>query len=184
MSVETEEKELPGYVEPVPEFYNRLIALTNMTNSGLGEMGVLDTHSAKRLENLEQVLERLKKISEKELQNEELSEDDYDFIKSFGEELEGVTGDVEKNAQKTTIIADVGTDPRSGNVLEEGVGYVDMIVVAYELPDGRILLGAGPVMTYYEFEHPMSDRLTDEAWRKMLENSPPSKPEWSDSFYG
>lgn len=184
MPQETEEKEVRGYVEPVPEFYNRLIALTNMTNSGLEEMDVLDTHSTKRLENLEQVLGRLKEISEKELQNEELTEDDYDFIESFGEELEGVIGDVEKNAQKTTIIADVGTNPRSGNVLEEGVGYVDMIVVAYELPDGRILLGAGPVMTYYEFEHPMSDRLTDEAWRDMLENSPPSKPEWSDSFYG
>lgn len=182
MPLEPEEKEVRGYVEPVPEFYNRLLALTRMTNSGLGEMGVLDTYSTNRLKNLEQVLERLEEISEKELQNEELSAEDYDFIESFGEELEDVTGNVEKKAQKTTIVADVGTDPNSGNVLEEGVGYVNMIVVAYELPDGRILLGAGPVMTYYEFEHPMSDRLTDEAWREMLENSPPSEPEWSGSF--
>ncbi|MDW7732365.1 MAG: DUF3160 domain-containing protein [Methanolobus sp.] len=182
MPLETEDKVPLGYVEPVPEFYNRLLALTNMTNSGLGELNVLDTYSINRLEKLEMVLERLEKISEKELQNEELSEEDYDFIKSFEKELESVTGNIEEQAQKTTIVADVGTDPRSANVLEEGVGYVDMIVVAYELPDGRILLGAGPVMTYYEFEHPMSNRLTDEAWREMLENSPPSKPEWSASF--
>ncbi|MBN2110805.1 MAG: DUF3160 domain-containing protein [Methanosarcinaceae archaeon] len=182
MPIEPEKKEVRGYVEPVPEFYNRLLALTRMTNSGLGEMDVLDTYSTSRLENLELVLERLVEISGKELQNEELSEDDYDFIESFGEELEDVTGNVEKDAQKTTIVADVHTDPNSGNVLEEGVGYVDMIVVAYELPDGRILIGAGPVMTHYEFEQPMSDRLTDEAWREMLETSPPSKTKWASSF--
>lgn len=29
-------------------------------------------------------------------------------------------------------------------VLEEGVGYVDLALVAYKVPDGRIILGAGP----------------------------------------
>ncbi|WP_342707571.1 DUF3160 domain-containing protein [Methanolobus profundi] len=177
-----ETERIMGYVEPVPEFYNRLLALTRMTNSGLKEMDVLDIYSTNRLENLEQVLERLVMISEKELQNEELSEEDYEFIESFGEELEGVIAGVEKKDQKTTIVADVHTDPNSGNVLEEGAGYVDMVVVAYKLPDGRIFIGAGPVMTYYEFEQPVSERLTDEAWRKMLESSPPSKTEWSSTF--
>ncbi|WP_406658098.1 DUF3160 domain-containing protein [Methanolobus sp. ZRKC2] len=177
-----EEKEVVGYVEPVPEFYNRLLALTRMTNNGLGEMDVIETYSTNRLENLEQVLEKLVEISEKELQNEELSDEDYDFIESFGEELEDVIGGVEKENQKTTIVADVHTDINSGNVLEEGVGYVDMIVVAYKLPDGRIIIGAGPVMTHYEFEQPMSERLTDEAWREMLESSLPSKAEFSGSF--
>jgi len=36
-------------------------------------------------------------------------------------------------------------------MLEEGVGHVEMMVVAYKLPDGRILIGAGPVMSHYEF---------------------------------
>jgi hypothetical protein len=179
--LEPEEKEVVGYVEPVPEFYNRLLALTRMTKNGLEEMDVLDSASANRLDNLEQILERLVEISEKELRNEELTEEDYAFIKSFGEELQGTLGGVEEKAQKTTIVADVGTGPE-GTVLEEGVGYLDMMVVAYKVPDGRILIGAGPVMTYYEFEQPMSDRLTDEAWREMLEGETPSKPDWTDSF--
>ena len=33
-----------------------------------------------------------------------------------------------------------------------------------------ILIGAGPVLSYYEFKHPMDDRLTDEQWTLMLEN--------------
>jgi len=181
-SMPPEKKPVVGYVEPVPEFYNRLLALTRMTNSGLGEMGVLDGSAKHRLENLDVILERLVEISSKELENEELTEDDYDFIKNFGDNLDGVIAGVEDKAKKTTIVADVHTDGNTGQVLEEGVGYVDLIVVAYKLPDGRILVGAGPVMSYYEFKHPMSERLTDEAWRDLLAASPPEKPEWVSNF--
>jgi len=171
-SMPPEEKPVVGYVEPVPEFYNRLLALTRMTNNGLTEMDVLDDSSKYRLENLENILARLVNISSKELENKELSTDDYDFIKNFGDNLGGVIADVDDKAKKTTIIADVHTDINTEQVLEEGVGYVDMIVVAYKLPDGRVLVGAGPVMSYYEFKQPMDDRLTDEAWRDLLDSNP------------
>ena len=39
-------------------------------------------------------------------------------------------------------------------------------------------------MTYYEFKHPMSDRLTDEVWREMLKENPPEDPEWTDNYTG
>ena len=177
-----EEKPVVGYIEPVPEFYNRLLALTRMTNKGLDEMNVLDSSAKYRLESLEKILERLVELSEKELKNEELTPEDYDFIKSFGEKLSGVIADVDDKAKKTTIVADVHTDQNTRQVLEEGVGYVDLIVVAYRVPGGRILIGAGPVMSYYEFKQPMEDRLTDEKWREMLVSSPPEKPEWISNF--
>ncbi len=176
------EKPVVGYVEPVPEFYNRLLALTTMTTEGLDSMEVLDDTSRYRLQNLEEILERLVEISTQELEDQELSQEDYGFIKDFGEQLNGVIAEVEDRAKKTTIVADVHTDGNTRQVLEEGVGYVDMMVVAYMVPDGRILLGAGPVMTYYEFKQPMSDRLTDEAWRDMLQDDPPEKPEWITNF--
>ncbi|MFH1448108.1 MAG: DUF3160 domain-containing protein [Candidatus Micrarchaeota archaeon] len=171
-----------GYVEPVPEFYNRLLALTRMTNKGLTGMDVLDKSSQYRLQRLEGILGRLVNISEKELENEELSEEDYDFINDFGDELEEVISEVEEKAKKTTIIADVHTDQNSKQVLEEGTGYVKFIVVAYKLPDSRILVGAGPVFSYYEFKQPMSDRLTDEKWRELLEPDPPDELEWVPNF--
>ncbi|MHC1566719.1 MAG: DUF3160 domain-containing protein [Candidatus Syntropharchaeia archaeon] len=171
------EKSVIGYVEPVPEFYNRLLALTRMTNKGLTEMGVLDDSARHRLKNLEEILKQLIEISKKELEGKEL-EENYEFIKNFGEELNGVIADVEEKSKKTTIVADVHTDTNTGMVLEEGVGYVDLIVVAYKVPDGRILIGSGPVMSYYEFKHPMDDRLTDEKWREMLMDNPPDRPEW------
>lgn len=174
-----EEEKITGYVEPVPEFYNRLLALTKMTNKGLDDMGVLDDSSRYRLQNLEKILERLIDISKKELNGENLTEEDYRFIKDFGDELNGVIYSVEDDAKKTTIIADVHTEGNTGKVLEEGVGYVDLIVVAYMTPNGKIFLGVGPVMTYYEFKRPMDDRLTDEKWRELLSSSPPKSPEWT-----
>jgi len=182
MPMPVEEKPVVGYVEPVPDFYARLLALTKMTNQGLDEMGVFDPVSKARLENLEAVLSRLQAISEKELENEELTAEDYEFIRTFGEQLEGTIEDVDEKARKTTVVADVHTDGNTETVLEEGVGYVDMVVVAYKLPDGRVLMGAGPVMSYYEFKQPMSDRLTDEKWREMLEANPPQRPQWASKY--
>ena len=176
------EKPVVGYVEPLPEFYNRLLALTRMTTDGLSEMQVLDNLAKQRLESLERILERLLVLSEKELKNEELTEEDYEFIRNFGDEVNGVIADVDDKAKKTTIIADVHTDGNTGQVLEEGVGHVRLIIAAYKVPDGRILIGAGPGMSYYEFKHPMQDRLTDEKWRDMLKLNPPERPEWISNF--
>lgn len=177
-----EEKPVVGYVEPVPEFYNRLLALTVMTRDGLEDMGVLDHGAESRLNKLEEILLRLVDLSVKELRNVELSEDDYDFIRDFGDDLEDVIAGVDEMAKKTTMVADVHTDQNTGQVLEEAVGYVRLLVVAYKVPDGRVLIGAGPVMSYYEFKHSMSDRLTDEAWREMLSSDPPDRPEWVPNF--
>jgi hypothetical protein len=176
-----EEKPVVGYVEPVPDFYVRLLALTNMTNQGLDNMGVLDPASQARLTSLEGILTRLQEISEKELENKELTAEDYEFIKNFGGQIGGIA-DVDEKAKKTTIVADVHTDSNSQKVLEEGVGHVDMLVVAYKVPDGRTIIGAGPVMSHYEFKQPMENRLTDEKWREMLEANPPERPEWTSTY--
>jgi hypothetical protein len=73
-------KPVVGYVEPVPEFYARLLALTEMTENGLIDLDVLSETEKARLHSLERILERLIAISKAELENEELTEDDYEFI--------------------------------------------------------------------------------------------------------
>jgi len=171
-----------GYVEPVPQFYSRLLALTRMTKEGLDELGVLDDEAWSRMENLEWLLERLVRISEKELDNVELSQEDHNFIRDFGEHMEDTLTGVHDKAKKTTMVADVHTDQNTMQVLEEAVGYVRLMIVAYRVPDGRTLLGAGPVMSYYEFKQPIGERLTDEGWREMLDSNPPERPEWVPNF--
>jgi hypothetical protein len=171
--------EVTGYVEPVPEFYGRLLALTQMTRLGLSDLNALSTQSTERLINLEAILNRLIEIANKELTNQPLSEDDYQYIRGFAKKLEGAVVGVEEKGRKTTLIADVHTYSFEGLVIEEAVGNVDLIVVACPSPDGSIFLAAGPVLSYYEFKHPMSDRLTDEAWRAMLASpTRPDRPQW------
>jgi hypothetical protein len=173
-----------GFVEPVPEFYNRLLALTRMTRTGLKVMDVLDSTQENRLLSFEIILSRLKDISVAELAGTQLSEDDYNYIKLFSGVLAPlVTGLSDAEAARTTLVGDVHTDGNTYQVLEEGVGYVNLMVAAYWIPEGRLVLGAGPVFSYYEFKWPMSDRLTDEAWTNMLVNdTQPARPDWVSSF--
>ncbi len=182
-SITPEEKPVVGYVEPVPEFYTRILALTQMTRNGLTDLNVLNTTEIYRLQNLETVLQRLITLSKQELENQELTDDDYAFIRNFGENLDSIVTGVKDQGKETTIIADVHTDTNTEQVLEEGVGYVDLIMVAYMVPDGRIIAGAGPVFSYYEFKQPMNNRLTDEQWKQQLENGDePDRPLWTSSF--
>jgi hypothetical protein len=40
-------------------------------------------------------------------------------------------------------------------------------------------VAVGGVYSYYEFTQPVSDRLTDEAWRDMLDrDAAPGRPTW------
>ena len=181
-----------GYVEPVPEFYVRLLNLTKMTQNGLSHLltedQLADLNVNDSLDRLSSMLEKLLEISEKELENEVLTEEEYDFIKNFGKTstwlIEAIAGrgDVDPDVFKTVLIADVHTEGNTEKVLEEGVGYIKTLVVAYKLPEGHILLGVGPAFSYYEFKNPMDDRLTDEAWREMLSSKHPAEPEWTKSF--
>jgi len=181
-SYEPPPKPVVGYVEPVPEFYSRILALTKMTKNGLSSLDVLNETELSRLQNLENIIERLLNISKNELENKELDEKDYEFIRNFGENLDDIVTGVKERGKETTIVADVHTDTNTEKCLEEGVGYVDMILVAYMVPDGRVIIGAGPVFSYYEFKHPMNDRLTDEKWKEMLQANPPERASWVQSF--
>jgi len=68
-----------------------------------------------------------------------------------------------------------------GYALEEGVGYPTPILVVSPLAPYHLTLGA--VFTYYEFIVPANERLTDEAWREMLETgNAPEMPEWTKSY--
>jgi hypothetical protein len=178
-------KPLLGYIEPVPDFYARMLDLTTMTRKGLSRLSALSPQESDRLENLESVLDRALSIAISELEGKELTDDDYDFIRDFGSSLENIIVGVEAEGKETTIVADVHTDTNAPEeVLEEGVGYVDLVLVAYKVPDGRIIIGAGPTLSYYEFKQPIDNRLTDEQWKQMLKSGQaPPRPAWTSSFY-
>ena len=199
-----------NYVEPVPVFYARLAALTEMTRIGLDERGLLNDEDRDALSRLEELSLAFKTMAEKELRGEPLTEEENERIRFYGGELEHlVTISAEMDTaeqgvgtpiglaedQQAAVIADVATDPDPGGqggggpiVLEEGVGRVNEIyaVVPVFMPDGSSFLqvNQGGVFSYYEFTWPAADRLTDEKWREMLDKGEvPDLPPWTASFF-
>ncbi|MQY69474.1 MAG: DUF3160 domain-containing protein, partial [Firmicutes bacterium] len=143
-----------------------------------------------KIEEFEDLLAKLKIISEKELSHKELSEAEYSLIGNIGGRLASLKRFPEEIMKKITsgtdekidLIADVHTDPNTNQVLEEGVGSPFNIYVIIEDDKGYRLCRGG-VFSYYEFKHPMKDRLTDEKWQEMGKNKTrPPQPDWVRTF--
>jgi hypothetical protein len=196
-----------GYVEPNPELYARAGFLVEYLQKGLEERKVMTPAVKTALQTSREMMARLQSISEKELLGQVLSEEDYDYIEDINEVFDRIITDLaaalkvegqkpdgpvethtdlagREDAFKTTIVADVHTEANTKKVLEVGTGYIDWVIVAHASKDGRIGLAVGPMFSYYEFPHPMSDRLTDEKWRKLLSSGPPERPAWIVEFIG
>ena len=192
-----------GYVEAEPEVYARLTALVNATSKGLEGYGVLSAEDKANLELLAGITGQLQTISEKELKNELPTEEEFDFIKSYGGQLEHFWQEVNKDSAENeyftteefpaAIVADVATDP-NGTCLELGTGRVGTIQVIITV-DGVKKVAWGSVYSFYQFEQPIEDRLTDSKWRQMLgielgengaynydKENQPKKEDWSESY--
>jgi hypothetical protein len=177
-----------GYVEPVPALYARLAGLCRMMIAGLTSRSLLSNDIAQKLHTLLEFLLQLKSISVKELAGQALNDTDIVQIRYSYLTLQNVT-QIPANTSVTSdadrfmsLIADVHTDPNTQMVLEEAVGDPMFIYVAIPV-DGQVFLARGGVLSYYEFQQPMSDRLTDEAWQDMLSSgSTPGLPGWTSSF--
>ncbi|MGC9072587.1 MAG: DUF3160 domain-containing protein [Caldisericum sp.] len=192
-----EEKPYPGYVEPVPEFYIKLLELTRLTKDGLTKIQDETSNSDLKnmieqkiysLDSLETLLKKLLSIVKKELENTPLDDSDYYTIKGIGTYFDSATqmlfsGETNLDLIKPTLVVDVHTDGNTKLVVEEGLGYVNTILVVCPDDKGNLNLAIGPVFSYYEFKYPIEKRLTDEEWRDMLEKgSVPPKPKWVSNF--
>jgi hypothetical protein len=180
-----------GYVEPEPVVYARLAAASSMMADGLDSRGLLTDEDEATLGNLESLATSLADISVKELEGTALTDADYEIIRTFGGQIEHIwyeinRADIEESRMSRTnwldenpaaIVADVATDP-NGRVLEVGTGHVWEIYAVVPV-DGKLKLVKGGIFSYYEFEWPLSDRLTDSKWREMLYAGPPDPPDWA-----
>ncbi|MHA1966986.1 MAG: DUF3160 domain-containing protein, partial [Candidatus Hodarchaeales archaeon] len=67
-----------------------------------------------------------------------------------------------------SLVADIFTSIPEKKILEVATGYLEHLVVILPSWNGTDILAVGPVFSYYEFITPMSNRLTDEDWRGIL----------------
>lgn len=196
-----EEPDDRGYVEPEPVVYERFASLAEQTAQGLKKYQMLSDADEDNLVKLEELALRLQTISNKELQNETLTDEEYDLIRTYGGNIEHFWYDAMRaNANYDNIfseeypaalVVDIATDP-NGSVLEAATGDPSQIIVAVQV-DGKIKLASGSVYTFYQFEQPLNDRLTDTQWRVMMgieanddmeyqKTTDIKQPAWTDSY--
>lgn len=175
-----------GYVQPEPEVYSRFKFLADATREGLEERNRISAEDAENMKKLSELADKLYVISEKELIDEVLTDDEYDLIREYGGVLEHFwydvtkadTGDSDINTEKyqAALIVDVATDP-NGQVLEMATGKPSIIYVIVNV-DGKVKIAKGSVYSFYQFAWPQEDRLTDSKWRQMMGFEP-----GADGFY-
>ena len=183
-----------GYVEPAPDLYRRLSDAAKRAKDGLQEMGLLSGENAELADHIMMIADKLAVISEKELKGELPSDEEFEFIRSYGGQLEHLwikTIDDDSGKQyydtmdhPASLVTDIATDP-NGVCLQLGTGSPDTIYVLVYF-DGEIRICRGAVYSFYQFTNPISQRMTDTEWNDMVrfnKDSLPERPQWTSSFF-
>lgn len=184
-----------GYVEPNIEVYEKLLWLTKFSRENIKQRNLLVESIDTKMESFEELLQFLINCSVKELNNEELTEEEYFRILYYGGTLESltssfageglrwyeITSETDKNM---AVIADFHTIAPNryseGGYMEAGVGPAFEIYAVVPIKD-KLYLTRGGVFSYYEFIS--KERLTDEQWQKAIkENKEPPMQDWTNSF--
>jgi hypothetical protein len=179
---------------------------TPFTNS----IGTIYTNRIQFLDNFAARMTILRDVSVKELNRQSLSSNEVFFIQSLIENpfqygsVRSYSGWYPNlfyyNARASrslispsdnwdALVTDVHTDPEDlfvgdpGSILHEGVGTVQLLMIAVNWGVGDAAVYAGPVMSHYEFELGPTTRKTDSQWKSELRagNAPP-QPEWTRSY--
>lgn len=189
----------PAYVEPNPNVFYRMAFASRTLYDGLsatifdwqnrnwvqseftGQPGLQEYLN--HMMQLGEKMESFGEIAERELRGEPLTEDDYYRLTACLEYKEcvdpmGYMGDSMKPEPIPIIAAVSGFE---NQIMEVGVGYLNRIYVAIPI-NGETYVAQGGVLSYYEFIQTREERLTDEAWRKMLQQDPPHPPAWMVNF--
>lgn len=129
------------YIEPNLTLSSELLANTEMISKVLGLIDVSDGENnvLSDLKNLQKNLESAEAIIEKELQSQDLSEEDYVFINDFTKEFS-----VKDAGNKILPLPAL-----SGSSLRENITGVKLLILAYER-NGQKLFAIGPVFNYRE----------------------------------
>ena len=188
-----------GYVEPEVQVWSRFTHLAARTRDGLKSFGLLSSEDEENLNRLEQMASQFLTMSEKELKNQLLSDEEYELIRNYGGNLEHFWLEAFKDEGENinsgdfpaAIVTDIATDP-NGACLEVGTGNPSRIYVIVPI-DGELHICVGAVYSFYQFEQPISERLTDSEWRQMMGisamdngtynyDSAIEQPKWTNSY--
>ncbi|MBL0174460.1 MAG: DUF3160 domain-containing protein [Ignavibacteria bacterium] len=174
-----------GYVEPAVDFWKDAVAMLRATRRFLVDARLMVPEINAKTNSLIEMGEFLLRVSEKELRGERLADKEYETIRLIGSSAGAITLSIIDAPDWYSVTGPdrsiaIATDVYTYNdrCLQNAVGFAHSIYVVVEI-DGLLTLTRGAVFSYHEFTHPAAERLTDEAWQKMLEDgTAPGPPIW------
>jgi hypothetical protein len=175
---------MPGYVEPNPAFFE---AMARVNERSIEIFRGLPGIEMDRFKAFGKLLVSLREMLRKQLAGEDFTEAEVDVFVRYANVIGGLQGfkfntNADRDYPWMALVSDVHTEALSQQCLEVGTGGAMPIYVVVE-QDGAPHLLKGAVYSYFEFKQPLSDRLTDEAWRSRWDSGKvPSLPEWTASF--
>ena len=106
------------------------------------------------------------------------------FIHSFVENFSFAAGATDSSSRSTLGLIHPPSAPPSTEVLHETSGLLHLLLIVYKHPGGRLVIGAGPISSYYEFKRVPEDKFSSGDWRKSVERGKQfDPPDWTDSFF-
>jgi hypothetical protein len=163
------------YIEPNLPFWQSSVMTVQKLLKTLDEFKLLDEETAQDFGRLREIFAEAVDIAALETQDKPVASKDVAWIASIPNELTRLAlthvdgRDIEDVDQlRMALVADVFTNAELEKVLETAVGIPYRIYVALNDGQGGKRIAVGYVFSYYEFDKPMSERMTDEEWKKIV----------------
>jgi len=167
-----------GYIEPN---LGALYWIRYISRSGAGylaDLGLMTEEYATKFREFSELIDDAVVIAELEAADKRVSDSQNEFIYSIPYRLSNIVVPIDGNVADTeelkmALIADVYTDSENGLVLEVGTGIPYRMHIALNDGQGGKRIATGYIFSYYEFTRPMSDRLNNEEWKRMVYSKKP-----------
>jgi len=163
------------YLEPDVPFWQGAVMSVQGLVVTLDRFGLMDDESAQALGRLQEICVKAVEVATAEAADKALSREDIDWIPTIPAELARIVlihqdggESADEEQLKMAVIADVYTNAELGQVLETAVGIPYRMYVALNDGQGGKRIAVGYDFSYYEFGHPMGDRMTDEQWKAIV----------------
>ena len=176
-----------AWVEPKPAVFDQLSRVAQDVSRRLERAGLRNPEVDAKLNELSGLCLQFADMARAELAGQDLSPENAETCRGVGKRLEDLTT-FSPMLEKTlaseedtgmALVADVHTDPNTGEVLQVAVGGPCELYAVIPNHD-KDYLAVGACFSYYEFTKPMSGRMTDKQWQELTNR--PAMPEWTRSF--
>jgi hypothetical protein len=203
-----------GYVEPAPALYKALERAAELLARVYADGSYSLNNVGVCMDHWRTTLQRLIALAEKEIAGKPMSEEDLEFLNKtadlhgssyYGDRMfdgwypqlfwtphwkpsnasdpYGRDFDEHPSGNSEPIVADVHTDAENGRALEVATGNPGLMIVAID-NQGDISLYGGPASSYFTFDVPLQERMTDEQWQEqVLSGNLPQRPAFAQGYW-